>query len=103
MSSCRSRFIDVQNTGKVKGTEIPQLYLGSPAPDSPSKVLRGFDKADLSPGETKTICFSLTRRDLSLWDVTQGGWVLPEGSFQAYLGTSSRKIAKTASFQLDLQ
>lgn len=56
--------VDVCNTGDVYGTEIPQLYVGSPAEGAPVKVLRGFEAVHLQPGETKKVTFELTRRDL---------------------------------------
>lgn len=56
--------VEVCNTGDVYGTEIPQLYVGSPAEGAPVKVLRGFEAVHLQPGETKKVTFELTRRDL---------------------------------------
>lgn len=56
--------VEVCNTGDVYGTEIAQLYVGSPAEGAPVKVLRGFEAVHLHPGETKTVTFELTRRDL---------------------------------------
>lgn len=56
--------VDVCNTGSVYGTEIPQLYVASPAEGAAPRVLRGFDAAHLNPGETKRVTFELTRRDL---------------------------------------
>lgn len=56
--------VEVCNTGDVYGTEIPQVYVGSPADGAPVKVLRGFEAVHLQPGETKKVTFGLTRRDL---------------------------------------
>lgn len=55
---------DVRNTGDLYGTEVPQLYLGSPAEGAPPKMLRGFEAIHLQPRETKRVTFELTRRDL---------------------------------------
>jgi beta-glucosidase len=41
------------------------------------RVLRGFDKVFLQPGETKKVELVLTRRDLSYWDTQQQNWVIP--------------------------
>lgn len=55
----------VQNTGKVGGTEIPQLYLGFPSgAGEPPKVFRGFDELVISSGQSQTVTFSLNQRDL---------------------------------------
>lgn len=56
--------VDVCNTGDKWGTEVPQVYIGSPAEGAPMKVLRGFEATHLNSGETKRVTFELTRRDL---------------------------------------
>jgi beta-glucosidase len=105
--------VDIKNTGQIPGAEVAQLYLsypnspaiGSSAPqgeawrfdtdmtDFPVKVLRGFEKVFLEVGETKTVEFALTRRDLSYWDVGRQNWVMPtEGEFVVRVGASSRDL-----------
>ncbi|KAI9654694.1 MAG: hypothetical protein M1831_005281 [Alyxoria varia] len=62
----------VSNTGKLLASAVPQLYLslgaGAPA-ETPVRQLRGFQKLQLPPGESKPVTFPLTRKDLSCWDV----------------------------------
>ncbi|MDA9554823.1 glycoside hydrolase family 3 C-terminal domain-containing protein [Pelobium sp.] len=59
--------VDVTNTGSRQGKETVQLYLSdlyaSITPDV--KRLKGFDKIDLKPGETKTVRFTLTKNELA--------------------------------------
>jgi beta-glucosidase len=92
----------VTNTGKVAGAAVPQLYLGLPQPANedvtPVKVLRGFEKVYLQPGESQTVQFPLMRRDLSYWDVNQQQWVIGDGDVKVYAGFSSRDIQAQASF-----
>ena len=79
--------VDVKNTGKIEGKEsvllfISQLY-ASIAPDT--KRLRGYDKIDLKPGETKTVTFSITPKDLAFVnDVSKT--VTEAGEFNIQLG-----------------
>lgn len=56
----------VLNTGRVVGTEIPQVYLGFPSEaGEPKKVLRGFEEVlDLQPNEEREVSVSLNARDL---------------------------------------
>jgi beta-glucosidase len=89
---------DVKNTGAVAAPEVPQLYVG--IPNSPAKQLRGFEKVPLQPEESKTVSFSLTRRDLSIWDVVQQNWVLQKGEYKIYVGASSRDVRLMGSFVL---
>ncbi|GAA5901720.1 beta-glucosidase [Sporobolomyces salmoneus] len=91
----------VKNTGKVAGAEVAQLYLTYPEA-TPNKMpvcnLRGFEKPFLQPGESKTVTFELRNKDLSVWDVTKQGWMLPKGEFKVSVGTSSRKLPLKGSF-----
>jgi beta-glucosidase len=57
------------NTGDVDGSEVAQLYLGIPYDATTQRQLRGFDKVWLAAGETKSVTITLTRRDISFWDV----------------------------------
>ncbi|GKZ31011.1 hypothetical protein AbraIFM66950_010931 [Aspergillus brasiliensis] len=92
----------VKNTGSVAGAAVPQLYLSLPQStigvSLPVNILRGFEKVHLQPGESRMVTFSLTRRDLSNWDVTKQQWALPSGSIRAHVGFSSRDIRATGSF-----
>lgn len=90
----------VQNTGSVAGAEVPQLYLAFPvdsgelsAETTPKKVLRGFEKVWLQPGESSTARFTLTRRDISYWDVEGQEWRVPKGEFGVLVGKSSRDLS----------
>ena len=85
----------VTNTGTVTGAEVAQLYIGIPSPSdasippTPVRQLRGFEKPLLNPGETATVSFSLTRRDLSIWDIDAQNWQLQSGTYDIYVGSSS--------------
>ncbi|KAK0702975.1 glycoside hydrolase family 3 protein [Lasiosphaeria miniovina] len=88
--------VDVENVGPRAGSAVPQLYLVYPARegvDFPVRVLRGFDKIYLRPGESRTVDFNITRRDLSYWDVQKQNWVMvTEGEYQFQVGQSSRDL-----------
>jgi len=97
----------VTNTGSVAGAEVAQLYVGIPTPSggsvaaSPVRQLRGFEKPLLSPGESATVTFSLTRRDLSLWDVDEQNWQLQSGTYDIYVGSSSRTLPLSNTVKLN--
>ncbi|KAL2841870.1 glycoside hydrolase superfamily [Aspergillus pseudoustus] len=90
----------IHNNGSATGAEVAQLYLGYPysVPSTPPKQLRGFSKINLLPGESSQAIFELRRRDISYWDVVTQKWVVPTGTFQVYVGSSSRDIRLTGSF-----
>ncbi|KAF5007476.1 hypothetical protein FDECE_6198 [Fusarium decemcellulare] len=95
----------VTNKGSVDGKAVPQLYLSYPKTskvDHPVRVLRGFEKVSLKKGESKTVEFELTRRDLSYWDVVDQNWrVTGDGDFTFAVGESSRDLRLTGTFYAD--
>ncbi|KAF1977395.1 hypothetical protein BU23DRAFT_295634 [Bimuria novae-zelandiae CBS 107.79] len=95
---------EVANTGTRAGAAVPQLYVSFP-PDSmpkgtPSRVLRGFEKMWLEPGEKRKITFEMARRDVSYWDSGLQDWVVPSGAFTFYVGFSSREIVASTVISL---
>jgi len=81
----------VNNTGCVHGTEIPQVYVHHPtSAGEPPAVLRGFSDVHLAPGEEKEVRITLSRYDLSYWDVVSQSWRRPQGTINVTVGASSR-------------
>lgn len=78
------------NGGKVTGAEAAQLYVRLPGVRA--KQLRGFAKPVLGPGEVTKVSLDLTRRDLSIWNTEKQVWQLQRGSYELYIGRSSRKL-----------
>jgi beta-glucosidase len=85
----------IVNTGKVRGAEVVQLYLGMPSTNAvpqPPKQLKGFQKLMLEPGKEAPVHFVLDGRSLSYWDTNTHAWVIAPGEYQVMVGTSSRDI-----------
>ena len=85
--------VEVTNTGKRSGKEVIQLYTADlVASIVPSvKQLRRFQKTSFEPGETKTINFTLTEKDLAF--VNQDNeWVTEPGEFEVKIDTFSVKF-----------
>jgi beta-glucosidase len=95
----------VTNTGSMEAAEIAQLYLTIPnmTPNIPTqaaavgKQLRGFGKQVIAPGASATFSFELTRRDMSVWDLTANEWALNPGAYVVEVGSSSRNLPLTAT------
>jgi beta-glucosidase len=91
---------EVKNTGKFAGEEVVQLYIrdlvGSVT--RPVKELKGFEKINLKPGESRKVSFKLTVSDLSFYkkDMTFG---TEPGKFVIFIGGNSRDT-KQAEFIL---
>ncbi len=85
--------VNVTNTGEVAGEEIVQLYVGfkNSSIDRPVKLLRGFDKIGLEPGETKTVELEVNIQDLAWYDPEAKEWKVEEMEYELYVGASSEK------------
>ncbi|KOS23042.1 putative beta-glucosidase M [Escovopsis weberi] len=88
----------VRNTGSVAGAEVAQLYVEIPG--APKSQLRGFEKVYLLSGEATEVTLTLTRRDLSVWDVHAQKWKLQGGAYKFWVGNSSRKLPLEADWTL---
>lgn len=91
----------VKNTGKVKGDEVVQLYLRDEVSSvtTYTKVLRGFERITLQPGEEQTVRFTLRPQDLGLWDKNMNFTVEP-GRFKVMIGASSQDIRLEGEFEI---
>ncbi|KAL1971151.1 hypothetical protein VTN77DRAFT_102 [Rasamsonia byssochlamydoides] len=90
----------ITNTGKVAGDEVPQLYVSLGGPDDAPKVLRGFDRITLEPGQSTLWTTTLTRRDISNWDPVTQNWVVTNYTKTVYVGNSSRNLPLQAPLKL---
>ena len=85
--------VDVTNTGKRKGAEVVEVYVGQPpANGEPPHQLRAFAKVQLEPGETKQVALELDERSFSIFDVLQGRWIPQDGKYEILAGDSSRDL-----------
>ena len=78
----------VENTSKVAGDEVAQLYIEyAPSASGTIRALKGFQRLHLKPGETRQVKFTLDPRDLSVVS-EQGQHVIESGSYTVFVGGS---------------
>ncbi|MFN8530674.1 MAG: beta-glucosidase BglX [Anaerolineae bacterium] len=82
---------EVTNTGKRAGDEVVQLYIHQRAgSDSrPMRLLKGFERVTLQPGEQKTVTFTLGPSELGYWSTNLGQWVQEAEAFDVWVGSDS--------------
>jgi len=93
---------DLTNTGGRAGAEVAQVYVGdqhAPVP-RPRKELKGFEKVNLKPGETKHVQVTLDRRAFSYYDVKNKKWTVAPGDFDIYVARSAAQIELTGKVTL---
>jgi beta-glucosidase len=79
--------VDVQNTGKWGGDEVPQLYITdvSASVPVPIRSLAGVTRINLKPGEKRTVTFSVDPRQMSII-TNEGKRVIEPGEFSVSVG-----------------
>lgn len=85
--------VTVTNTGDRVGKEVVQLYIHDVvgANTRPVKELKGFQKIELKPGETKTVSFNITTKDLTYYHFNNT-WGWEPGAFEVMVGPNSRDV-----------
>ncbi len=83
--------VTVTNSGTRAGEEVVQLYIRDYAASivRPVKELKGFEKIELNAGESKTVNFTLTAKELSFYNA-DGKLILEPGKFSVFIGGNSR-------------
>ncbi|MEO6723354.1 MAG: beta-glucosidase BglX [Ferruginibacter sp.] len=92
--------VTVTNSGAVTGKEVVQLYIRDLVGSStrPVKELKGFQKIELKPGESKRVAFSISSNDLKFYNYDLK-YVAEPGDFKIFIGGNSRDV-KEADFKL---
>ncbi|HEW92596.1 MAG TPA: beta-glucosidase, partial [Thermotogaceae bacterium] len=92
---------EIQNTGKVAGDEVVQLYIRDlfASVERPVMELKGFKRINLQPGEKRTVKFKLPTDLLAFHDVDLNLVVEP-GEFKVMVGSSSEDIRLEGEFRV---
>jgi beta-glucosidase len=91
----------IQNIGSINGAEVPQLYLSYPInAQEPIRQLRAFSKIQVNAGTNESVTFSLTNRDIAIWNSNYHKWEMVPGMYTIYIGASSRDLRLEGQFTL---
>ncbi len=90
--------VTVTNTGSRAGKTVVQLYVGDKESTvlRPVRELKGFEKVQLQPGESRDVTFTLDKRSFAYWNSAIGDWHVETGEFTVEIGQSSRQIEASA-------
>lgn len=94
MRECCEVTVRVRNTGARAGKETVQVYVAreGAAEHEPMKVLAGFEKPQLLPGQ-ETICtIRLDERAFQQYDEKKKAWAGVAGGYELLVGSSSADI-----------
>lgn len=93
--------VKVENTSKVAGEEVVQLYVRDLAGEvvRPLKELKAFRKIKLQSGEVQEITFLLTEEQLR-YHHSDLSYTSDAGEFAVFVGPNSRDVLQELSFKL---
>ncbi|MBE2269139.1 MAG: glycoside hydrolase family 3 C-terminal domain-containing protein [Anaerolinea sp.] len=88
-------MIDLRNSGAVAGAEVVQVYVGMKhsSVERQKKLLKGFKKIYLEPGQSTSVTVSIALDDLRYFSNEQRKWKLESGTYSFYVGSSSSEAA----------
>jgi beta-glucosidase len=94
--------VTVENTGKLKGDEVVQLYVHDVVSSvkRPAKELRGFKRISLNPGEKQNLTFTIPADKLAFYDEKTHGFIVEPGMFDIMIGSSSEDIKASGQFEV---
>ncbi len=84
----------VKNTGDRYGEEAVLVFVGSNIPGKPHKLLKGFTRVAMAPGEEKEAVVMIDRQDLRLYDPESGTMIIPE-DLTIYVGKNVQDAEQT--------
>jgi beta-glucosidase len=84
--------LSVTNTGELIADEVVQLYIGcsKSSVDRPEKILRGFTRITLAPGESRRVSLTAGFDSMRWYNETESAWEFESLPYELYIGTSSR-------------
>lgn len=92
--------VTVTNSGKLPGTETVQLYLRDVAGSvsRPVRMLKGFQKITLQPGQSQTVTFRIREEMLRFYDIHMN-YTSEPGLFEVHIAPHSA-VDNKACFRL---
>jgi len=88
--------VDLKNSGQYDGVEIAQLYIRDHFASMvrPIKELKAFERVAIPAGESKTVRFIITEKELMFFSANQK-WEAEPGAFSVMVGGNSVDLLET--------
>lgn len=99
-TGCIEASVTVTNTGNRPGTETVQLYLRDVAASvsRPVRMLKGFQKITLLPGQSQKVTFEIREEMLRFYDIHMN-YTSEPGLFEVHIAANSA-VDNKATFLL---
>lgn len=91
----------ISNKGQYEATEVVQLYVRDVAArlTRPVKELKRFERVTLKPGESKTVEFEISSKDLAFWD-NDDKYAADAGLFYIFVSKNAEENGLKSEFEL---
>lgn len=85
-----SASVTVTNTGSRAGSDVVQVYVQRTDPGifRARRVLAGFAKVHLEPGESQRVTIDVSSGGFHHWDVRRRDFVIEDGAYEVHLAAS---------------
>lgn len=89
--------VAVRNDGAVEADEVVQCYVAPPGvvAERPAKILRGFARVRIAPGETRIVRIAVPIETLRWRDPATHGWRHEPGRYGILVGGASDALQRT--------
>jgi beta-glucosidase len=94
---------NLKNTGKVRGKEVVQIYIGNNASTvyKAKRELKEFDKIALEAGEEKEVTVRLSKEAFKYYDIYLKRFVTQKGTYHVELAKNANEIIFSALVKLN--
>ena len=92
--------VDVSNTGRRAGADVPQVYVRREGSDAPMR-LAAFARVELKPGETKRVTLTAEPRVIADYDTKLPGWRVAGGRYTVAIARDATD--RTLTYPVTLQ
>jgi beta-glucosidase len=93
---------ELTNTGTRPGADVAQIYV-TPAPSEaprPKRELKGFQRVELAPGETRAVSIPLDARSFAYYDPGAKAWRVEAGKYGIELARSAEDVQARVELEL---
>jgi beta-glucosidase len=92
--------VEVVNTGKRAGADVPQMYVAREGSGAPMR-LAGFQRVELKPGETRRVTLVAEPRVVADYDTKLPGWRIAGGTYRVAIGRDATDRSLTLTTKLN--
>jgi beta-glucosidase len=98
-----SATVTVTNTGAAAGAHVVQVYAHRETPGvfRPTRVLAGFARVELAPGERRTVTVPVSPTALRHFDVASGSWQVERGTWTLLAGSHVDDLPLSATVEVE--